>query len=64
MSDSPRENFRWAFQEQLRTRLWDSDIDPRARQMVEAGAIDAFDYVWREYGLDSLNIGPVRDRDS
>ena len=60
-TQKPRDMFRWAFEEQLRTRLWKSDMDSRIRQMVEAGAIDAFDYTLRRYGLDLLDIRPGRE---
>lgn len=58
-TQKPRDMFRWAFEEQLRTRQsFLSDVD---RKRVESGAMDAFDYVWRRYGLESLLISPGRD---
>lgn len=60
---SPREHFRWALQEQYRTRQPVlGDID---EQKVISGAMDAFDWVWRRYGLNGLNIniGPPFAKD-
>jgi hypothetical protein len=54
---SPREHFRWAFEEQLRNRLsWPYADDPEVNPAITPAAMDAFDYVWRRYGLDDLDI--------
>lgn len=46
----PRDMFRWAFQE-----------GRNSGKHYEAAAMDAFDYVWRRYGLEALLISPGRD---
>jgi len=59
-TQKPRDMFRWSFEEQCRSReAFKSplDVDPLT---VEAAAMDAFDYVWRRYGLDQLDIRPGR----
>jgi hypothetical protein len=60
--------FRWALQEQWRSRVdnrppdepnFEGSIDDR--RAMEAGAMDAFDYVFRRYGVDKLNLHPIRE---
>lgn len=63
----PRDMFRWAFEEQWRSRIDETfgrGIDKESidqKTAIEAGAMDAFDYVWRRYGLDNLLISPGYD---
>lgn len=67
-ANKPRDMFRWALEEQWHSRVdnrfpdepnFEGTIDDR--QAMEAGAMDAFDYVWRRYGLDTLLISPGRE---
>lgn len=64
-TQKPRDMFRWAFEEQLRNRIHDSvevnnDSYTQNLDRINAAAMDAFDYVWRRYGLDQLDIRPGR----
>jgi hypothetical protein len=59
-SHTPREMFRWAFQEQCRSReVFKSPLDVEP-ELVEVAAMDAFDYTLKRFGLDQLDIRPGR----